>query len=90
MTEQEAFDLNVIGKLAPLAIVGDKISIYDTAKMFWQARGEYEAERVKKLVEALEAITRVIADSPVKVYQEMERVAHRALREYQGGKDANA
>lgn len=87
MTEQEAFDLNVIGKLAPLAIVGDKISIYDTAKMFWQARGEYEAERAKKLVEALEEIA--FGNSTI-TEADCASVAKKALREYQGGKYASA
>ena len=74
MTEQEAFEKRMS---APdmgydMRKTGDSryYANADTLSAWfgWQAHGRYEAEREKKLVDALEAITRVIADSPVKVY----------------------
>ncbi len=86
MTEQEAFE-----KLFPHPQGGQtvqEVMLEGAIRLGWQARGPYESERTKKLVEALEYIqARSWAGKTPQAgawINEFCEVAAKALREYKG------
>lgn len=91
MTEQEAFEKNAEPYDYELAKAKCGCCTYlsdgtENRYLGWQARGEYEAERVKKLLEASN-------NAHIKLIMCGERLSqealalHKAIREYQEGKN---